>query len=335
MKIKEDIIMSKSETIMEPLRNSLIDVEDKISLETYLHAATSDNTRKAYRHDIRHFLRWGGFLPTTIEIIINYLQAHASSLNSRTLVRRLTALKNWHTYQGFPDPTAHPLIRKTLTGIQHIHGKPKEKAAAITLAQLEQMATYLQQQGDLSSVRNNALLQIGFFGAFRRSELITIQFEHITFVPEGAEILIPRSKTDQAGEGQVCAIPYGDITLCPVRALKNWCEEADIKSGYIFRYINRHGNIGSASLSAQSVNLIIKTVAKNSGISNADELSGHSLRRGFATSASQNGASFISIMRQGRWRHEGTVLGYIEEGQRFETNAAKVLLQKEKINSSP
>lgn len=327
--------MSKSETIMEPLRNSLVDKDDTISLETYLHAATSDNTRKAYRHDIRHFLRSGRFLPATIETIINYLQEHASSLNPRTLVRRLTALKNWHTCQGFPDPTAHPLIRKTLTGIQHIHGKPKEKAAALTLAQLEQMVTYLQQQGDLCSLRNNALLQIGFFGAFRRSELITIQFENITFVPEGAEILIPRSKTDQLGEGQVCAIPYGDTTLCPVRALKIWCETADIKSGYVFRYIDRHGNIGSTSLSAQTVNLIIKNVAKNSGISNADELSGHSLRRGFATSASQNGASFVSIMRQGRWRHEGTVLGYIEEGQRFETNAAKVILQKEKVNSLP
>jgi len=58
------------------------------------------------------------------------LHAHAETLNSRTLSRRLTALKHWHSYQGFTDPTSHPLVRKTLTGIQNVHGKPKEKAAA-------------------------------------------------------------------------------------------------------------------------------------------------------------------------------------------------------------
>ena len=29
----------------------------------YIHAATSENTRIAYQADIRHFVRWGGFLP--------------------------------------------------------------------------------------------------------------------------------------------------------------------------------------------------------------------------------------------------------------------------------
>jgi len=51
----------------------------------------------------------------------------------------------------------------------------------------------------------------------------------------------------------------------------------------------------------------------------------HSLRHGFATEAAKKGAQFKSIMRQGRWRHEGTVLGYIEEGKRFEENAASVM----------
>jgi hypothetical protein len=36
------------------------------------------------------------------------------------------------------------------------------------------------------------------------------------------------------------------------------------------------------------------------------QYSGHRLRRGFATAASQKGASPGAIMRQGRWKHEGT-----------------------------
>ncbi len=61
-------------------------------------------------------------------------------------------------------------------------------------------------------------------------------------------------------------------------------------------------------------------------LANAEKFSSHSLRRGFATTASRKGVPFVSIMRHGRWRHEGTVLGYIEEGQRFQENAAKMIL---------
>jgi integrase len=229
-----------------------------------------------------------------------------------------------------------------MTLILRTHGKPKNKAPALTLEQLIQMANFMTQQNTLTMWRNNALLQIGFFGAFRRSELVNIQFEHINFVPEGMEILVPHSKTDQTKEGQYCAIPYGDNDLCPVTALKTWCEKASITSGFIFRETYRNQTVGPSPLKGQSVTTIIKKIAHECQLSKVDgndekdekngknEFSSHSLRRGFATTASRSGAPFVSIMRHGRWRHERTVLGYIEEGQRFETNAAKIILQKNK-----
>ncbi|MCD8573654.1 MAG: site-specific integrase [Gammaproteobacteria bacterium] len=70
----------------------------------YIHAATSANTRKAYQADIRHFLQSLRVLPATTESILDYLHAYATTLNPRTLTRRLTALKQWHILQGHPDP---------------------------------------------------------------------------------------------------------------------------------------------------------------------------------------------------------------------------------------
>jgi site-specific recombinase XerD len=299
----------------------------------YLHAATSNNTRKAYQNDIAHFVSWGALLPTSPDVIVRYLQDFAPQLNPRTLVRRLTAIKHWHTYQNFSDPTSYPLVRKTLTGIMHVHGKPKEKATALTVEHLTQMVHFMQQKDTLIMWRNNAILQVGFFGAFRVSELISMHVDHITFVPEGMEILIPRSKTDPDGEGQYCAVPYGNELLCPVLALKTWIEKASIHQGVIFREVDRHQNIGIQSLTSKAISMMIKTIATHCRLPDPDQYSSHSLRRGFATAASRQGAPFVSIMRHGRWRHEGTVLGYIEEGQRFEANAAKVLLQKEKSSS--
>ncbi len=296
----------------------------------YIHAATSANTRKAYQADIRHFLQSRRVLPATTESILDYLHAYATTLNPRTLTRRLTALKQWHILQGYPDPTSHPLVHKTLSGIRNVHGKPKDKAPAITLESLTQMITHLKKSNRLIDCRNNALLQLGFFGAFRRSEVITITWDNIHFVPEGIEILLPRSKTDQAGEGQTCAIPYGDNALCPVTALLSWQERSQCSTGPIFRQMTRGETIKHAALKPQHLNTIIKTIASESQLPNADNYSSHSLRRGFATEASKNGAPFGSIMRQGRWRHEGTVLGYIDEGKRFDQNAAGLLLHSTK-----
>lgn len=72
--------------------------------QRFLAAATSDNTRRTYRSAIRHFQAWGGVLPCDEAAVIRYLLAFAPVLNPRTLALRLTALAQWHRYQGFTDP---------------------------------------------------------------------------------------------------------------------------------------------------------------------------------------------------------------------------------------
>lgn len=315
--------------VMDEQLPSLRNIENVVGLtkQDYIHAATSNNTRKAYQSDIRHFINWGGLLPASPDVIVNYLHQHASLLNPRTLHRRLTAIKQWHLTQDFSDPTSHSYVRKTLTGIKNTHGKPKDKAPPLTLDHLKKIVSVVTRSARLIDIRNNALIQLGFFGAFRRSELIAIKWEDVTFLKEGVEIIIPRSKTDQSGEGQVCAIPNGNDAVCAVRALKLWQEYSGLSKGCIFRAIVKSQTISSHGIKSNQVNLIIKKVARECHLENADDFSAHSLRRGFATESAKRNAPFQSIMRQGRWKHEGTVLGYIEEGKRFEENAVKVLVQ--------
>ena len=56
----------------------------------------------------------------------------------------------------------------------------------------------------------------------------------------------------------------------------------------------------------------------------AARFSGHSLRRGLATSAAANDAPARSIQRQLRHRKADTTSGYIEEARLFRQNAAGV-----------
>ena len=321
MKVDFDVVDDQ----LPSLRNK----ENSVGLtrQDYIYAATSNNTRKAYQSDIRHFINWGGLLPASPDAIVDYLHQHAAVLNPRTLNRRLTAIKQWHLTQGFSDPTSHPYIRKTLIGIKNTHGKPKDKAPAMSLDDLKKIVLTISKSVRLIDIRNNALIQLGFFGAFRRSELVAIKWEDVTFSKEGIEILMKRSKTDQSGEGQVVAIPNGNDVVCAVRALNQWQEYSGLSEGYVFRGISKSETILLHAIKSNQVNLIIKKIARDYGLDNADEFSAHSLRRGFATEAAKHNAPFQSIMRQGRWKHEGTVLGYIEEGKRFEGNAVSSMLQ--------
>jgi integrase len=110
--------------------------------------------------------------------------------------------------------------------------------------------------------RDNTLLQIGFFSAFRRNELMAMEWGHVNFVSEGVEILIPRSKTDQAGEGVICPIPYGHAELCPVAALHLWREKSTNLTGFVFSPITKSGTLSTHALSTNSVNIILKQHAR-------------------------------------------------------------------------
>lgn len=320
--------MTELVPIPVPLVSDITEAPLQPSDSPYWQVATSENTRKAYQADIRHFIASGGLLPTSTEGLLRYLNQQADKLNTRTLKRRLVAIKNWHTYQGFKDPTTHPIVKKTIRGIARTHGQPAEKAQILSVEQLTMLVTRLSASPSLINIRDNALLQIGFFGAFRRSELVAITWENISFVPEGIEILVPRSKTDAEATGETCAIPYGKPPLCPITALMQWQEASGLTAGPVFRSIRYERCNTKRGMSSAIVSNILKRHAIKSQLPNANQYSGHSLRRGFATAASQRGASLGAIMRQGRWHHESTVYGYIEAGQRFDANAAASILEQ-------
>jgi len=295
------------------------------SSNSYIHVATSDHTRQAYQSDVAHFEKLGGHLPATPETIEAYLNHCAKIFNPRTLRRRLIAIRQWHKLRELQDPTSHPGVMKTMRGIERIHGKPKRKAAAMLLQDLDQVLAYLDQESTLLTIRDKALLLVGYFGAFRRSELVNFEWEDIQFVREGMVLQLDRSKSDQIGAGRSCAIPFGDDLRCPVRALLDWREASNVWSGKIFRRIRKGGRIQEQAITACGWYLRLKALVKSANVPNATKMSTHSLRRGSTTEAAQRGASIAALKRHGRWRSTRTVLEYIDEGRQFQDSAINTL----------
>lgn len=303
------------------------DLAVSIRHRQYLNSATAENTRATYRSAIRQFERWGGKLPTDRDTIIRYLLDHAETRNVRTLDLHLTALSQWHRYQSFADPVQDPTVRKTLNGMRRLHGKPKKKAKALRLEHIARILAWLRQQPDsLKKTRDLALVQMGFFGAFRRSELVAIRVEDLVWDQDGLIIRLSRSKTDQIGEGLERVIPAGVGSICAVQAMRDWLTQAGITSGPVFRPINRWGQLQDRALRPAAINDFLKSLAEACGFEFASELSSHSFRRGLSTSAARENLDFELIKKQGGWKNDATVREYIDEGRRFEDNVATALI---------
>jgi site-specific recombinase XerD len=291
----------------------------------YIRQAKAPNTVRAYRSDWEQFTSWCqaqglAALPATPETLAAYLAHEAATHPVSTLQRRLSAISQAHQAAGRESPARSEVVRLTMKGIRRAKGTaPTQKAPAVTQDVQAMVATL---PDNLLGLRDRALLLIGFAGAFRRSELVSLDVEDVEECAEGLRVTLRRSKTDQEGAGEVKGIPYGrKLETCPVRALRAWLEAAGITAGPIFRSVNRHGQVQPGRLSDKAVALVVKRAAEAAGL-DASRYAGHSLRAGLATSAAAAGVQERDIMRQTGHRSVTMVRRYIREGELFRANAA-------------
>jgi len=292
-------------------------------VEAYIQAGIAPATKRAYRADLDHFRAWGGTIPATEAHVAAYLADHASVLKVSTLTRRLAAVSIAHDARDLPNPVRTPLVRATMRGIRREHGTAQRQARPLLR---EDLFVILAAMGDrLKDLRDKALLLIAFAGGLRRSELVAVTCDDLDRVQQGLILAIRRSKTDQEGVGRKIGIPFGRTIHCPVRALENWITAAGIENGPVFRPIDRHGRVSACRLSGEAVSLIVRGRMLAAGFE-PQGYSGHSLRAGFATSATRMGVSTFKIRQQTGHASDAMLSRYVRDGELFLGNAAGVLL---------
>jgi site-specific recombinase XerD len=294
--------------------------------EKYVRAAKASNTVKAYRSDWRSFAsfcsaRELAALPATAATVAAYAAHAAVRLKANTIERHLAAMSQAHQLAGVPNPVEDKLVRTVMAGIRRARGTAQKGKEPLSAELLRKMFSGMPD--DLRAARDRALLLVGFAGAFRRSEIVSVRHEDVRFTDEGVVITIPRSKTDPEGEGHTIGIPYGSYPeSCPVRALENWLERSNITYGYLFTRVGRWGGeVTGTPISDHQLAKIIKRLAHAAGL-DPSSFSGHSLRSGLATAAAEGGATERSIMDQTRHRSLKQVRKYIRRGSLFRDNAA-------------
>ncbi|MCX8995508.1 site-specific integrase [Rhizobiaceae bacterium BDR2-2] len=277
---------------------------------SYVEAASSANTRRAYASDWKHFSTWCrrqnlSPLPPDPQVVGLYITACASGTAERgmkpntvsTIERRLSAI-SWNCAQrGMSLDRRDRHIATVLAGIRNRHAAPPRQKEAILPEDLIAMLETLDR-GTLRGLRDRAMLLLGFAGGLRRSEIVGLDCSRgetedgrgwIEIFDKGMLITL-RGKTGwrevEVGRGS------SDAT-CPVVAVETWLKFARIIRGPLFRRVRGRGkDVGPERLNDQEVARLIKRAALAAGVrgdlSEAEreqKFSGHSLRAGLASSA--------------------------------------------------
>jgi site-specific recombinase XerD len=282
----------------------------KLTADNYMEAALSNATKRAYASDLREFKKWGGSIPATADSLVKYLTEMATKQAYATLQRRVITIVKATTDAGYESPTRSPDVKRLMQGIRRTIGTRQRQAKPIVKDDLLELLVMVDKQQPIKAARDRALFLIGFAGAFRRAELVSIRCEDICEYSTGMSILIQRSKTDQEGAGRTVYIPHASGARCPVAALKAYRAIAGIESGWLFRSISCYEKVSSSPLSAQSVSLILKAAAKRSGV-DPSIISGHSLRAGYCTQAAIFGLQPWQIREQTGHKSDLVLARYI------------------------
>jgi len=193
----------------------------------YEQASRSPNTLRSYRSDWKQFATWAKGLgivldadpdnlaePISPDLVYLYVIDSATTRKPPTLARHLSAIRHWHHRKDLPSPTDHPRVMTTLAGIRRTHSYRRQQAQPLYLEDLRTAISLLPNT--TKAARDRAALLVGWWGAFRRSELVGLNVSNLEDHPEGLLVTLARSKTDQESEGREVALHYHRDDVCPV-----------------------------------------------------------------------------------------------------------------------
>ena len=297
----------------------------------YAKKSVAENTKRAYTADWSAFISFCkeydvNSLPASYENIAHFLVREARTLKHSTLQRRLGVIRTYHRLKGHYLDPHHPVLETVWRGIKRVKGTKTESKEAIWTSDLKKFIDVLEYHS-IGNIRDRAVLLFGFLSAQRRENIAEVRVEDLTFSPQGIIWKMPKSKTDQSGEGKLIPIPHMRTPkYCAVTQLDNWLRVSGIKEGYVFRRIFKNNAVNEKDqpICGATVNGIVKRTAKIAGY-NPEKYGGHSLRIGFISQTRNTNAPDHTIMKVTGHRDTRMIDHYAQEGNIFQNLATHKL----------
>jgi len=273
--------------------------------------------------------------PETIRLYLTDLSLQADRRGGvryapASLERLLASIARRHRDAGYPGITRDPRVRDVMAGIRRDRGTRPRRARPLLLedvGRLNAAMDHTRWPTGVAAARDSFALLLTFATALRRSEVVGLDIEDLRLGPDGLELTLDRSKTDQEGKGARLGVPYGSRPeTCVPCAFVRWTRIGAVgnralrmkvvltaASKHVCRtpspmpppaspllpQVTKAGEIGPARLSASGINEMLKRRLAAAGY-DPRPYGYHSLRAGFVTQARRNGADARSVRLQTR-----------------------------------
>lgn len=240
-------------------------------------------------------------------------------LSHQTIKCYLSAIRFHQIFSGFPDPGISNMVRleQLLKGIKSVQARLKKNQRPrlpITPSILKCMKAVWIPTSNLRIKRDNKMLwaacTLCFFGFFRVGELMSsstssydpetqLTFRDIAIdnvkSPTLLQVHLKASKTDPFREGVDVYVGKSGNDICPISAMSAYLSSRGGQDGPLFLF--EDGTFLTKDRFVSAVREALKLI----GI-DPSKYSGHSFRRGAATTAQSRGISDVTIKMLGRWK---------------------------------
>ena len=301
---------------------------------TLIQSADSASTRRNRQHFWKKFKEWceargASPLPAEPDTVVLYLLDQARQEQKKSTLNNMRwAIDTIHQQQGLTAPTDDPEAKQQIKGLFRtmVEQRPEQvtlrKKKPITINQIRIMDF---PKGVLG-LRDKALLLLGFATGMRRSELAAVRKDHIEETEYGLRIRIPRSKSDQLGEGDTVDVIRAAMGRnqkhCPVKTVQKLMGENPYEHLFVrVRRINTPGGYRKSKmlsepnrfigrpLDGNGVYRIVKKYGAQAGLA-PEDLGGHSLRAGCATYLLEKEVPPAAVQKQMRHKSFNTTQQY-------------------------
>jgi len=269
----------------------------------FLASVDAPNTRRAYRADVRAFVKHVENVQTVAPAEVgNFVESmQRNGRAPSTVRRRLSAVRrfyDWMVAQGEIENNPARTYRLDLS-------EPSRASASdvtvrtLSRSETEQLVRAAREAGE-SAARDRALILTVVYGALRRAEVAAMDVEHVRPLGRHWVIDLP--------SGEAWSSAYVKVPGLVVDAIDAVQSAYDIDEGAIWRSLSNR-NRGDR-MTPDAIYKVVQRTADRAGIANVDV---DTLRHTGLRLAVEAGASLQQVQAHARLQHAASVEKYASD----------------------
>lgn len=303
----------------------------------------SEETRRAYRHDLARFEEWRAGRTMTKLLVEQYAaELQRAGKSPATINRKLAAVRWWArrlSDLAFEDRSLTRDQREEVStqaarvaGVTDVTGSREKAGREITAGELSALMSACAADPTPAGVRDAALIALAWSTGARRSELAGLTLADVKWIDAESADLVIRGKGDKERKVYI----YNGAAA----ALRDWLAVRGDGAGLIFVSITKGGKVQTgerltgvkgenmpqtkaAGLSDEALAQMLEKRRQEAGLT--QRLTWHDFRRTFAGTLLDNGSDLVTVQKLMGHSSPITTSNYDRRGDEVKRKAVKGL----------